>query len=288
MKRLLLALLCLLLPACALCDALPVWDYAFCGETVSVYDSPSLKIALERFDWEGCQCYAAKIWMQDPGRQIKKATAVWEEDIQLPEDMARQIPGAALVINGSGYVSPVFPWIPENYPGTNPDYYYTPLGSLTVTNGEVFRCLPGVPYYGLTLQRDGLHMHVGEDNMAVLARNPSQTWSFYVECPVIEDHRSILDPEWRFSTSPAIRTMVAKMDGNNYLTLTVTASRRGLTMTQAVAMLRQLFDPQWAYNLDGGPSSALLMRSTGEETLQTIYGGRSKDADIMAFVELDD
>lgn len=110
---------------------------------------------------EGCKCYITRVWMKYPGYQIKKATAVWEKDIQLPEKMASRIEGCALAINGSGYVSPIYPWIPENYPGTNSDYFYTPLGSLTVTDGKVYRLLQGVPYYGLTLQRDGLHLHVG-------------------------------------------------------------------------------------------------------------------------------
>jgi len=286
MKKLLLLLLCLLLPVCALGETMAAYPYTFSGEEVSRYESETLQVTVERFQYEGTTCYVSKIWMADPGRQIKKATANWEEDIQLPETMAKKIPGAALVINGSGYVSPVFPWIPENYPGVSEDYHYTPLGSLTITNGEVFRCLPGVPYYGLTLQADGLHMHVGEDNMAILKDAPTQTWSFYVECPIITDHQSILDPQWRFSYTPAIRTMIAKMDQNNYITVTVTSRGGGLTMTEAVQMLLTHFDPQWAYNLDGGPSSALMARATGEEELVTLWGGRSQDADIMAFTEL--
>lgn len=286
MKRLVLLLLCLFLPVCALGEALPVYPHAFSGEEVSRYESETLHIAVERFQYEGTTCYVSKIWMADPGRQIRKATANWEEDIQYPAVMAQKIPGAALVINGSGYVSPVFPWIPENYPGDSPDYYYTPLGSLTITDSAVFRCLPGVPYYGLTLQEDGLHMHVGEDNMEILKANPSQTWSFYVECPVIADHQSILDPEWNFSYLPAIRTIVAKMDHNNYITVTVTSRGGGLTMTEAVDMLLTHFDPEWAYNLDGGPSSALLARATGEREFTTLWGGKREDADIMAFTEL--
>lgn len=53
------------------------------------------------------------------------------------------------------YVSPVFPSIPDDYPGDSPDYYFTPLGSLTITDGQVFRNLEGVAYYGLTLEADG-------------------------------------------------------------------------------------------------------------------------------------
>ena len=80
----------------------------------------------------------------EQARQIRKATADWKENIQLPSAMAKKIPNCILAINGSGYVSPVYPWIPEDYPGDNPDYYYTPLGSLTITDtGSVipFSCL---------------------------------------------------------------------------------------------------------------------------------------------------
>ena len=286
MKRLLMILMLCLLPAAAMAEALPVYPYAFTGETVSTYDTETLRYTVESFAYESANCYVAKIWMVDPGQQIRKGTADWEQTLELPSTMAQDVPGAALVINGSGYVSPVFPWIPENYPGVSEDYHYTPLGSLTITDGEVFRNLPGVPYYGLTLQQDGLHLHIAEDNESILAQQPTQTWSFYIECPIIADHQSILDPEWRFTNSPAIRTIIARMDANNYITLTVTGHPRGLTMAQCVALLQEYFDPEWAYNLDGGPSSALLVRGVGETELTALHGNRTMDTDIMAFIEL--
>ena len=285
MKRIMLWLLCFMLPAAALGEGF--YPYSFSGKVVASYDTESLKYSVESFTYENAACFVSKIWMADPGRQIKKGTANWEVDLELPSDMAKDVPDAALVVNGSGYVSPQFPWIPENYPGESEDYHYTPLGSLTITNSEVFRHLEGVPYYGLTLQADGLHMHVAEDPAEVLLQNPTQTWSFYVECPFILDHQSILDPEWRFTKSPAIRTIVAKMDANNYILLTVTGRPRGLTMAQCVALLQNRFDPEWAYNLDGGPSSALLVRGVGETELTALHGNKTKDTDVMAFVELD-
>ena len=286
MKRLLILLCCLALPAAALADALPVYDYTFSGSVVATYDTETLKYSVESFYYQYAQCYVSKIWMADPGRQIKKGTANWEVDLELPSEMAKDVPGAALVVNGSGYVSPVFPWIPENYPGVSEDYHYTPLGSLTITDGEIFRNLSDVPYYGLTLQEDGLHMHIAESTADVLLQGPTQTWSFYVECPFILDHESILDPDWRFTKQPAIRTIIAKMDANNYILLTVTGRPNGLTMAQCVALLQKRFDPEWAYNLDGGPSSALLARGVGETELTALHGDKTKDTDIMAFVEL--
>ncbi|MBR4080167.1 MAG: phosphodiester glycosidase family protein, partial [Clostridia bacterium] len=73
----------------------------------------------------------------------------------------------------------------------------------------------------------------------------------------------------------------------NYFLLTVThKTNPGLTMTQVVKFLQDNIHPEWAYNLDGGPSSALLARSNGDKKLKTIYGNNSKDTDIMAFAEL--
>lgn len=291
-KRIAALLACAVLAACLgwptarAEEPLPVYPYTFSGSVVATYDTPTLKYTVESFYYQYASCYVAKIWMADPGRQIRKGTANWEVDLELPSVMAEDVPGAALVINGSGYVSPVFPWIPENYPGVSEDYHYTPLGSLTITDGEIFRNLSDVPYYGLTLQEDGLHMHIAENTGDVLLQNPTQTWSFYIECPVIQDHQSILDPDWRFTKNPAIRTIIAKMDANNYITLTVTGRPNGLTMAQCVKMLQKHFDPEWAYNLDGGPSSALLVRGVGETELTALHGNKTQDTDVMAFIEL--
>lgn len=285
MKKLLLLALCLALCCCAHAEA-PALTYDFSGSTVARYDSATLQYTIEEFQHEKVLCYLTKLWMADPGRQIRKATAEWEVGLAKPMDMAAQVEGAALVINGSGYVSPTFPEIPDNYPGGSPDYYFTPLGSLTITNGEIFRHLKGVPYYGLTLQQDGLHMHVGEDIDDILLHSPTQTWSFYEGCTMVQDHQSILDAEWRFANNRAIRTIIAKVDQNNYLLLTVTnQTSGGLSLIQCVDFLQQTFDPIWIYDLDGGPSSALIYRDQATSELTILYGARREDADIMAFTE---
>ena len=261
-------------------------SYAVQGTEVASHQSDTMHWRIERIEQEGAVCYLTKIYLLDPGTQIRKATANWERDIQYPVDMAAKIPDATLFINGSGYVSPTFPEIPSNYPGSSPDYYYTPLGSVTVTDGQLFRCLTGVPYYGLSLTRDGLHMHVGDDPADVLAANPTQTWSFYIECPVIRDHQSILDPNWRFTTAPAMRTIISCIDEHNFILLTVTRDgSRALTMRQCVDYLQSAFDPHWTYNLDGGPSIALYYRLSPDDDWVRVAGGTSKDADIMAFAD---
>ncbi len=267
---------------------LPRYEYSYStGLTLRTYDSETLYYTVEKMKIEGVVCYLSKIWVRDPARQIRKQTSAWKENIQRPIKMAQQVEGAALVINGSGYVSPTYPWIPEEYPGESPDYYYTPLGSLTVTGGEIFRNLEGIPYYGLTLEGDGLHMYTGEDNEAVLARSPRETWSFYVECPMLWNNEDILPEEWPFADRLACRTVIGRVNRNNYVILSV--SRRGgpgLSLRRINQFFQRRIETEWLYDLDGGPSSALICRAKGRRNLVTIMGGEAKDADIMAFTEL--
>lgn len=281
MKR--LAALALML--CSLLTSAPEGG----AETVLSYQSETLRFTVESLCYQGAACYLTQVWMANPGKQIRKATATWEQDLRYPSEMAQDIPGAALCINGSGYVSPMFPGIPEDYPGDSPDYYYTPLGSLTITNGELFRNLDGVAYYGLTLESDGLHLYNGEENARVLAADPTQTWSFYTRCPLVMDHQSILDTDWSFANARAMRTVIAREDSGEYLIFTVTnRTGPGLSLLQVVEYLQSQYDPLWIYNLDGGPSAALLARNPDATTLEVLFGNTSRDADVMAFVELED
>ena len=256
------------------------------GRFVRDYDSPTLKYTMEKFLMEGEICYLTRIWVQDPARQIRKATSKWKEDVKTADRLAAKVQGAALAINGSGFVSPLYPWIPENYPGTNEDYYYTPLGSLTVTDGEVFRNLEGVSYYGLALDEDGLQMYVDADNEEVLATSPVQTWSFYIGCPMLLDNEDILPEDWEFADQLASRTVIGRVDKHNYLILTVTRERgKGITLRRASEFFRENFRTEWVYDLDGGQSFALMSRKPGKKRMVTIATGGAKIADIMAFTE---
>ena len=256
------------------------------GRFVRDYDSPTLKYTMEKFLMEGEICYLTRIWVQDPARQIRKATSKWKEDVKTADRLAAKVQGAALAINGSGFVSPLYPWIPENYPGTNEDYYYTPLGSLTVTDGEVFRNLEGVSYYGLALDEDGLQMYVDADNEEVLATTPAQTWSFYIGCPMLRDNEDILQEDWEFADQLASRTVIGRVDKHNYLILTVTRERgKGITLRRASEFFRENFRTEWVYDLDGGQSFALMSRKPGKKRMITIATGGAKIADIMAFTE---
>ena len=256
------------------------------GRIVRTYDSPTLKYQMEKFKMDNEICYVTRIWVQDPAKQIKKATSNWKEDVKYPDKIVKQIPETVLAVNGSGFVSPLYPEIPEDYPGESRDYYYTPLGSITVTNGEVLRNLQGVAYYGLTLDADGLQMYVNADNEEVLATNPSQTWSFYTNCPMLLDNEDILPAGWTFADRKAARTIIGREDRNHYVILTVTKQRgKGISLRRAVEFFQENFLTEWVYNLDGGNSTALLARRQGQNKLRLAIDRGAKIVDIMAFVE---
>lgn len=291
MKRLLCLILCLMfvIPAAAAEEPASFFEDAEAqkyGKITRTYDSPTLKYTIDKFLLDREICYLTRVWVQEPDRQIRKATSAWKKNVRPPKNLVTQIEEAALAINGSGFVSPIYPWIPENYPGTNEDYYFTPLGSLTVTDGEVLRNLEGVTYYGLTLDSDGLQMYVDADNADVLATEPRQTWSFYIGCPTLRDNEVILPEEWEFADNRASRTMIGRVDRNNYLILTVTQERgKGISLRRGAAFFQENFRTEWVYNLDGGKSIALLSRKRDKKRPVSVVWGGSSIVDIMAFTE---
>ena len=290
MKKIFCLFLCLLmLPLSSLSEEIcPPRTYdSFKHKAYRSYDSDTLKYTVETFLLSKVRCYLTKIWVQDPARQIRKATADWEKNLQKPKKMAEQIPEAALVINGSGYWSPQYPDVPGPYLGNVEDYYYTPWGSLTVTDGTVYRNLELLPYSGLTLEADGLHMYTGEDTETVLAANPIQTWCFRDLCPMQRNGEILTPADWEFAGKRAPRTVIGRVDRNNYLILSVTKEGGpGLSLHRINEFFQKYFELEWLYNLDGGPSSALLTRKKGRTRIGTVMGGGAKDVDIMAFIEL--
>ena len=283
---------CLLLAGTATAEEEPVYFVqkaeANClGSMMVTYDAPTLKYTIETFLMNGEKCYLTRVWTKDPAKQIRKVTGKWKKTLEFPKTMATQLPEAVLLINGSGYVSPQFPAIPDNYPGESKDYFYTPLGSLTVTDSEIFRNLEGVPYYGLILNKDGLQMITGADNGKVLVMNPIQTWSFYTTCTMLRNNEDLLPEEWVFADRRAARTCIGRLDRNNYLLLSVRDDMKGgISLRRAVTFFQDNFpEAEWVYNLDGGPSSALLCREQGRKKVRIIMGGGAKDADCMAFTE---
>ena len=287
-KKLLCLLLCLALwPFAAGAEQVSFFgEEDTVGRIVRTYDSPTLKYQMEKFTMEGEICYLTRIWVENPAKQIRKATSAWKENVQYPDRIVQQIPETVLAVNGSGFVSPLYPEIPENYPGTSEDYYYTPLGSVTVTDGQVLRNLEGVSYYGLTLTAGGLQMYVDADNAEVLAAEPSQTWSFYTGCPMMVDNEDILPEDWPFADRRAARTVIGRVNRNEYLILTVTKLKdRGLSLRRVEVFFRENFSTEWVYNLDGGNSTALLCRKKGQKKIKLALKRNAKIVDIMAFTE---
>ncbi len=252
------------------------------GGVLVRYESDTLKFVMRRYVLNTQACHVIEIELADPARQIRKAMSPWHEELADVIDMAAEIPGVMLAVNGSGYVSPVYPEIPDTYPGSSADYWYEPLGSLTVTDGKTLRCLKGIPFYGLTLQEDGLHMHVGEDPEKVLEAGPLQTWSFYEECPLIRDGEIILDTEWPFANHRAKRNVIAETEDGHIL-LFLVMDRPGVKLTDLTECLHKDFRVRWAYNLDGGPSAALVRRRGNR--LHLVGGAGQKVVDIIGFTE---
>ncbi len=268
-------------PADVMESALPL---AFPGETLAQVNGDTISFSIDRWTVFGAECYLTRVTVADPARQITKRTAAWREGLAHAADLCAGVPRALLCINASGYVSPVYSWIPESYPGTNSDYYYTPLGSLTVTGGEVYRDLKGVPYYGLTLEEDGLHLYNGEDNEAVLSRGVIETWSFYEQCPMIVDGQCILPGDWSFAHARAGRNILCMAEDGSCVILTV-PSRPGLSLFECADFLLAEVRPLWAYDLDGGPSTALLYRTDTGDEWTSLCPNRQKNVDIIAFTE---
>ena len=129
MKRLLICLaLCLLMPGCGMGEEEPAYfiqkaEAQCLGSMVATYDTPTLKYTIEAVLMNGERSYLTRVWVKEPVKQIRKVTGKWRKSLEFPKTMAAKLPEAALLINGSGYVSPQFPEIPDNYPGESRDYF---------------------------------------------------------------------------------------------------------------------------------------------------------------------
>ena len=97
----------------------------------------------------------------------------------------------------------------------------------------------------------------------------------------------VLTPEdWPFAGRKAKRTVIGRVDANNYLILSVSNEGRvGMTLHEINRFFQEHFEVEWLYNLDGGPSSALLARKKGSKRMSAIMGGTAKDVDMMVFIE---
>ena len=138
----------------------------------------------------------------------------------------------------------------------------------------------------LTAEADGLRMYAGTPTGEVLAGAPAQTWSFRDFCPMQRDGEILTPEDWDFAGRKARRTVIGRVNRNNYLILSVSdEGGLGLTLHEVNGFFQKYFQTEWLYNLDGGPSSALLARKQGARKLRTVMGGAAKDMDLLVFAE---
>ncbi len=300
---LLLALLCLLGAACAevppgepLPDVpeesavYPPEEYAYGTRPFVRYESDTLVYTVERITPGNVYCYLTKIWVRDPERQIRKVVSRWRESLEDPMRLMKQLPEAVLGTNASGYVTAAYPDLPEGYPGVSSDYYFTTLGSVVVTDGEVVRNLEGVPFSGLALTEDGIVLYRGADNEDVLAANPSQTWAFSETCAIQVNGEDVLPEEgtWLMAKEKHPRTVIARVNRNNYILLHVATWKRsrGASLYWVRDFFSANFAAEWVYNLDGGSSSSLICRPGTKETRLRRYVQNGQGImDILCFTE---
>lgn len=269
----------------------PPEEYEFTGRRVSVrYESETLNYTVESFTLDGIQCLLTKIWVRDPERQIRKVNAPWQKSLAKAADLMKQIPEAVLATNASGYITKQYPDIPESYPGVPEDYFFTTLGSLVITDGEVLRNLEGVPFYGLALSADGITLYRGEDNDTVLASHPVQTWAFFENCAMQADGEDLLPEEgaWPMAKELHPRTVLARVNRNNYLLFHVPnrEDSYGMSLYRINLFFFRHFNTEWVYNLDGGYSTELVCRGQEKNArVKRMAPGRQKVADILCFTE---
>ena len=299
----LLAVLCCVGAACARCEGLEVTDldsadrpvfppeeYEFSKRVYTRYESETLIYSIESFTLDSIPVLLTKLWVRDPQRQIRKANAPWGESLANPLNLAREIPGTVLATNASGYITKQYPDIPETYPGDPSDYFFTTLGSLVITEGEVLRCLDGVPFYGLALSADGITLYRGADNDMVLASSPLQTWAFFENCAMMENGEDLLPEEgtWPMAREQHPRSVLARVNRNNYLLLHVANWKKshGASLYWLNDFFSANFTTEWVYNLDGGSSSSLICRPGTKETRLRRYVQNGQGImDILCFTE---
>ena len=296
LASLLLALLCLCPAACAESGpagtetVFPSEEYEYTGKLRARYDSDTLVWTVESATPGNVFCVITKIWVQDPERQIRKVCAPWGESLADPMRLMKKLPEAVLGTNASGYINKTYPDLPEGYPGEPADYYFTTLGSVVVTDGEVLRNLEGVPFWGLALTSDGITLYRGADNADVLAANPIQTWAFFENCAMQVDGEDTLPEEgtWPMAREKHPRTVLARINRNNYVLLHVLKSdhSNGASLYWINRFFSAHFRAEWVYNLDGGSSSSLIYRTKGKNArLKRHVSNRQGIMDILCFTE---
>ncbi len=271
----------------------PPAEYSYTGKRVSEhFESDTLIYTIESLTLDSVPCMLTKIWVRDPERQIRKVNAPWgvKPGTAGTLKLARQIPETMLATNASGYITRQYPDIPESYPGSPEDYYYTTLGSLVITEGEILRNLEGVPFYGLALSGDGITLYRGADNDLVLATSPRQTWAFFENCAMQVSGEDLLPEEgtWPMAKERHARSVLARVNRNNYLLFHVPnrEDSYGLSLYRINLFFLRNFETEWVYNLDGGHSASLVYKPQKKNAgLKLLLPNWQPVADILCITE---
>ena len=227
------------------------------GIVIATHQSDTLVIEIRKASFIRAWVFAAKVWVADPEKQIGKATALWGKTLEKPSDLKGE--GAVFWINGSGYHSSEYPNRDERYGGIE-ENHYTSLGMLTRTDGVTLREIAGQGFTGISSSEGGLQMYEGATAAEVHGDN---TWAFLDNSCLVKNGKiDIPKPKTgheRFvANERKMRMVLCRIDANNYLIVCV--QQKGLTLKET-AQFCLGYEPkiEWAFSLDGGQSTAMLL-----------------------------
>ena len=277
-KKLLCALLALVMALCA-CGALAATEpNSKTIEETNTYDYGSLKITIDQwcyaFNKTNLRFFVANVYVDDPA-QLKTAFAgekYSKDAVEAPMDIAARH-DAVLAING--------------------DYYnYKDKSGLVIRGGELYR--------DLATSRHQLLVYADGTFEALLPADYKQgTGETYIEAgvvqsfmfgPLLVDNYEITElPEKYFiSTKDTIReprTAIGQVDANHYVVIVADGRRDGWSdLGMTLQELQDVFVEQGcriAYNLDGGGSATMVLE--GERVNRGSTSRERSVSDIVYF-----
>ncbi len=280
MIRLLCLLLALLLPATALCEALPAEGpapYPPVGDALSEdgwsYDDGTLSVRIERDNFQDTCIYYVYVTISDPS-QLRTATAGdprSQQQLKVMNIAAHN--NAVLAVNG--------------------DFYCGHSSGLVIRQGQIIRKKP-------VYTRDALLIDENADLHILPSLKAADLEAFQTEHEVREAFcfgpGLIIDGvraefNYRDKTSCGYPTRAQRMifcqtGPLEYLFLATEGPEQdqpGLTVPECVELLEALGTVQQAYNLDGGNSTSIVL---GGEKLNA-QGYKIRDiGDIIYFATL--
>ena len=221
------------------------------------YSDSSIKVKTELID----NVYVTKIWVKDPSKQVKKASAPWGS-LKTVEQQMKDKSNAIVACNGGGFMRDPF-WVPgENslYRTLKLNWDKTPSGNLVLTNGKIMRALKYAN--GVELKTSGqvgilpngsFKLYNGTTYQKVIDDGVKNTFTFsaymLIDNGVIN---SMCD-----STQEAMRNCVGQIDGNNYVILTSYSNET----IKRMAEVGKKVGCKYLYNFDGGGSTTLWMKN---------------------------